>query len=73
MQDLSEDFQAVRRAAGLSLDEAASICGISRPTYTVRENNPGEFKLNELQKLYSNINSPGRKLLSSTLDSLFLS
>ncbi|NLQ13292.1 hypothetical protein HGI81_05465 [Olsenella sp. KGMB02461] len=73
MQDLSEGFQAVRRAAGLSLDEAASICGISRPTYTVRENNPGEFKLGDIVLLYNNINEPSQQLLCSTLNSIFLS
>ncbi|MEY8437857.1 helix-turn-helix domain-containing protein [Atopobiaceae bacterium 24-176] len=72
MEELSEDFQAVRRAAGLSLEDAASICGISRPTYTVRENNPGEFKLNDLLRLYASMNQPGRQLLGSTLGSLFL-
>lgn len=67
-----ESFAAARRASGLSQDNAASICGVSRPTYALREGNPAEFRLGDLAVLYRAMNKPGRKLLREGIMSLFL-
>lgn len=68
----SESFEAARRASGISQEKAASICGISRPTYSLRESNPGEYRLSDLVGLYEQMNEPGRKLLRDAVGSLFL-
>jgi transcriptional regulator with XRE-family HTH domain len=68
----SEGFESARRASGISLEKAASICGVSRPTYTLRETNPGEYHLSDLVGLYEQMNEPGRKLLRDAVGSLFL-
>lgn len=67
-----ETFAAARRASGLTQDNAASICGVSRPTYALREGNPAEFRLGDLAVLYRAMNKPGRKLLREGIMSLFL-
>lgn len=67
-----EEFASARRAAGISLEKAASICGVTRPTYTLREQNPGDYHLSDLVGLYEHMNEPGRKLLRDAVRSLFL-
>ncbi|MBR3326676.1 MAG: hypothetical protein IKG69_07075 [Atopobiaceae bacterium] len=68
----SEGFESARRASGISQEKAASICGISRQTYAVREADPGAYRLADLVGLYEHMNEPGRKLLRDAVGSLFL-
>ncbi len=65
-------FAAARRASGMTQETAASICGVSRPTYNLREGSPAEFHLGDLVALYSRMDGPGRKLLREGICSLFL-
>lgn len=68
-----EGFAAARKASGMTGEEAAAICGISRPTYLDREACPGKFRLEELMNLYEKMNDSGKMLLSNSIRSLFLS
>lgn len=67
----STKFYAARRASGLTLDDAASVCGISRPSYVSRESAPGTFRLEEIHSLYENMNEDGRLLVREGLKDLF--
>ena len=72
MSITSEEFAAARRASGISQEEAATICGISRPTYAIRESHPEDYKLSDLVCLYEKMNVSGKRLLRDKIDSLFL-
>ena len=56
-------FAAARRASGLTIDEAAEACGVSRPTYNSRERNPMGFRMEELRRLHASLDEVGRELL----------
>ena len=56
-------FAAARRASGLTVDRAAEVCGVSRPTVNAREGDPGSFRLSELRSLYAALDETGRELL----------
>lgn len=64
-------FSAARRASGLTLDAAASSCGITRQTYIMREKQPTEFRLNELHGLYFSLDENGRGLLKDAVNGIF--
>ena len=64
-------FSAARRASGLTVDGAAQICGVSRPTYNAREKDPETFRLGELAILYENLDHTGRELLLRAVNSTF--
>lgn len=66
-----EMFGAARRASGLTVDKAAQICNISRPTYTSREHTPLDFRLSELSALYDSLDNIGKKLLLEAVNSTF--
>ena len=66
------EFTAARRASGITQENAAKLCGLSRPTYCLRESNPEEFRLSELRNLYGHMNARGRLLLKEGIKSLFL-
>ena len=72
MDKAFEGFAAARRASGMTGEEAASICGITRPTYLDREACPGKFRLEELMNLYDKMSESGKTLLSASIRSLFL-
>lgn len=67
----SAKFADARRASGLTLEAAASACGITRQTYQLREKRAGDFHLSELVKLKDSMNDSGRKLLQDALYELF--
>ncbi|WP_417119034.1 helix-turn-helix domain-containing protein [Olsenella phocaeensis] len=63
---------AARRASGLTLEEAASACGITRQTYQLREKAPTEFRIGELIGLRASMNKTGRKILHDGMVNIFL-
>lgn len=67
----SSKFADARRASGLTLESAASACGITRQTYQLREKRAEDFHLGELVKLKDSMNESGRKLLRDALYDLF--
>lgn len=56
-------FAAARRASGVTIDRAAEVCGVSRPTVVSRERDPGQYRLCELASLYAELDATGRELL----------
>lgn len=57
-------FKASRRASGMTITDAASVCGVSSVTYaTARESKPGMFRLEELKSLSKKMGKTSRKLL----------
>jgi transcriptional regulator with XRE-family HTH domain len=67
----STKFAAARKASGLTLESAASACGITRQTYQLREKRAGDFHLSELLGLRDAMDDSGRKLLQDALYDLF--
>lgn len=67
----SSKFADARRASGLTLEGAASICGIARQTYQLREKKAGDFHLSELVALNDSMNESGKKLLRDAIYSIF--
>lgn len=67
----SSKFADARRASGLTLESAASICGITRQTYQLREKKAGDFHLSELVALKAGMNESGQKLLRDAIYDLF--
>lgn len=67
----TEKFAAARRAAGLTVDKAAQVCEVSRPTYTSRERYPLDFRLSELARLHEALDETGRRLLLEAVHSTF--
>ena len=66
-----EKFGAARRASSLTVEKAASLCGVSRPTYNARERNPLDFRLCELRSLYDSLDDIGKRLLFEGVVSVF--
>ena len=66
-----EKFAAARRASGLTVDRAAQVCEVSRPTYTSRERYPLDFRLSELARLYEALDDTGKRLLLEAVNSTF--
>jgi DNA-binding XRE family transcriptional regulator len=67
----TELFAAARRASGLTIEQAAVACGVSRPTYNAREKSPLDFRLSELHELYNAMDEVGRSLLLDAVNSAF--
>ncbi|OUO92059.1 hypothetical protein B5F40_01625 [Gordonibacter sp. An230] len=67
----SSKFADARRASGLTLENAASICGIARQTYQLREKKAGDFHLSELAALNASMNESGKKLLRDAIYGIF--
>lgn len=61
--DWAELFAAARRASGMTVEAAASACGVSRPTLNAREADPLSYRLGELRGLYALMSETGRALM----------
>lgn len=64
-------FAAARRASGLTVEEAARACGVSRPTMSAREGWPLDFRLGELRALHAAMDPRGRALLREAVGSVW--
>ena len=60
-----------RLASALTLDEAASITGMSRAAYQRAEEHPLELTLGELKALYSEMNQDGQSIMFTWAKALF--
>lgn len=67
----TEKFAAARRATGLTVERAAAVCDVSRPTYNARERYPLDFRLSELSALYDALDDTGKRLLFEAVTSVF--
>lgn len=63
---------AARRASGITIEDAAAICGLSRPTYSTREQYVGDFRVSELVSLRSALDKNGQTLFDSAISTIFL-
>lgn len=61
---MKNEFRTARRASGMTLSQIADACGIAKVTYTsIREPDPGSFKLKELRGLYDSMDDTSRTIL----------
>lgn len=54
---------AARRASKVTVEEAASVCGLSRVTYLQREQHPDQFRICELMGLHDCLTELGKRIL----------
>lgn len=67
------DFAAARKASGLTYDEAASACNLSRAAYFSRENDhPEQFRLCELIGLHRKLSDTAKPILIKAVEDIFL-
>ena len=65
--------EAARRASGMTIEDAASACGVSSATYANREKSDfDQFRLSELQGLYSSLNEISQPILKEAVADIFL-
>ena len=60
-----------RVASALTLDDAATITGMSRDGYEQAEERPLQMTLGEFNALCAELNSDGRKVVQDWVDSFF--
>ena len=66
--NLASSFKEARKLSGINQDEACAVIGCSQPTFSVKEQNPGEFRLSEVKELLASLNEKGAGLLLSSID-----
>lgn len=70
---VDERFAAARRAAGLSQEQAASACGISKASYVNRETaDSDQFRIFELRGLYKALSNPAKPIFKEAVGDIFL-
>ena len=67
-----DSIVAARKAAGMTLEDAARVCGVTRQTYKGREFSPREFRLGELADMYESMSDPARLLMRNAVAEIFL-
>lgn len=60
-----------RLASGLTLDDAATITGMSLDTYREAEDRPLQLTLGELRALCAEFNSDGRRIMVEWFNTFF--
>ena len=71
--DLTNNFAAARKASGLTYDQAATACNLSRASYFVRENeHPEQFRLCELAGLHCQLTDTAKPILMKAIEDIFL-
>ena len=60
-------FRAARKASDMTLEQAATSCDVSKPTYAQHEQMPGDYRLSELRGLYSDMTETARSILFSLM------
>lgn len=60
---MENKFRAARKASDMTLNVAADVCGVSKPTYVQHEGEPSDFRLSELRGLYSGMSETARPIL----------
>lgn len=68
-----EMFKAARKASGITIEQAASITGLkATSTYCSREDDPGMYRLHELEALYESMSDTARPILREAVGGIFL-
>lgn len=69
----SSAFAAARGASGMTLDKIKDAAGVKTiATYVSHEDNPGAFRLSEIEGIYSAMTEPARTLLRDAVCEIFL-
>ena len=72
---MEEDLSPIalaRLASALTMDDAATITGMSKSTYAHAEEHPLELTLGEFRALSKELNADGRKVLQEWIASSFV-
>lgn len=62
---------AARRASKVTVEEAASVCGLSKVTYLQREQHPDQFRICELMGLHDCLTDLGKRILLEGVANFF--
>lgn len=65
-------FKAARRASDMSLDQAAELAKLSKPSYISREKTPMNFRLSELEGIYNGLSETAKPIFLSAVTDIFL-
>ena len=69
----SSAFAAARGASGMTLDQIRDAAGVkSISTYVSHEDNPGAFRLAEIEGMYQTMKEPAKSLLRDAVCEIFL-
>lgn len=63
MKETANAIKLARVASGMSQNEAASVLGVSVPTYAAREKAPASFTVDEIKDLNDSFNEQGKQLV----------
>lgn len=66
-----EKVAAARRASGMTIERAATICEISKPCYVMREKDPMMFRMHEIAHLYEALTDTAKPIFRDAVDSVF--
>lgn len=72
MSDATNKFKAARRASDMSLDRAAELAKLSKPSYISREKSPKDFRLYELEGVYNGLSETAKPIFLSAVTEIFL-
>lgn len=67
-----EKFAAARKASGMTVEKASTICGIAKPTFIEREKHPSTWRLGELELLYKEMSDVAKPILLEAVNDIFL-
>lgn len=67
----TSSVKLARVASGKSQSDAASVIGVSLPTYAAREKVPGAFTIEELADLARSFNAQGKAIIRDFVSSIF--
>lgn len=70
--DNSNKFRAARRASGMTIEKAAKLANLSVPSYVSREKSPMDFRLCELEGVYSGLSEVAKPIFFSGVTEIFL-
>ena len=62
--DITRELRSLRAKNGLTQEDAAKLLNISKTTYNYWENDPYNFKLSTLQKIFEAFGKPIEGILS---------
>lgn len=68
----SNKFKAARKASDMSLDKAAELAKLSKPSYMSREKTPMNFRLSELEGVYKGLSDTAKPIFVSAINDIFL-
>lgn len=69
----SSQFRAARGASGMTLNEIKAAAGFkSISTYVSREEEPGNFRLEEIEGMYRTMEEPAKSILRDAVCEIFL-